>query len=176
MAFPRYTPVFTLRNIVQMNSRLKQGYRRQSSLRSQKRVWTWVRLGNTYHEESKRGASSAEKGSFRKPAAEAMTRDWEVAHCRKLVHAHKALASIPSTTQTSASTVGKATLGGRTSGHPRTTRMRGNEVGWTPWRRQCRRPASGTTASASACVNPMREASHLRHLPWWVVGNPCCRH
>lgn len=59
MAFPRYTPVFTLRNIVQMNSWLKQGYRRQSSLRSQKRVWTSVRLGNTYGEESKRGASSS---------------------------------------------------------------------------------------------------------------------
>lgn len=45
----------------------------------------------------------AEKGSFRKPAAEAMTRDWDVAHCRKLVHAHKALAPIPSATQTNIS-------------------------------------------------------------------------
>lgn len=57
MAFPGYTPVFTLRNIVQMNSQLKQGYRRHSNLRSQKRVWTSVRLGNTYSEESRRAAS-----------------------------------------------------------------------------------------------------------------------
>lgn len=100
------------------------------------------------------------------PFVSLLQRQWpetgDIAHGSKLVRAHKAPASIPSATHTS---------------KHRTTRMRGNEVGWTPWRRQCRRrPASGSAASASAYMNLREKHLDLRHLPWWVVGNPCCRH